>query len=161
VFLEDPGTARGTDLRPLAIQIDQPQPNPIEYNPVYYSDDRPAWDLAKLYFEVADENTHFACGHVYRTHFVMEPFCLATSRQLASDHPINLPLRPYTRYTLATNKSAAKFFVNPKKTYFKFYAGTLEESRTMFIQSHEKTFLELGLDADLRARDVSAYLDDY
>ena len=163
VFLEDPGWGRRkTDLRPLAIRIDQPQPDPREYNPVYYSDGSPGWNLAKLYFEVADENTHFACGHVYRTHFVMEPFCLATARQLAFDHPVSLLLGPHTRYTLVTNSSAYEDFVNPKEIYFKFYAGTLEESRDLFIQSYRaKTFLELELEADLRFRGVSSYPADY
>jgi arachidonate 15-lipoxygenase len=162
VFLEDPGWCSKTDLRPLAIRIDQPQPNRGEPNPVYYCDGSPAWNLAKLYFEVADENTHFACGHVYRTHFVMEPFCLATARQLAFDHPINLLLHPHTRYTLATNNSAYKNFVDPNEVYFEFYAGTLEESRQLFVNSYwDRTFRELGLDADLRSRGVSSHLADY
>jgi arachidonate 15-lipoxygenase len=160
VFLEAPG--RGTtELVPLAIQIDQPQP-PGEHNPVYYPDGGAAWKIAKLYFEVADQNSHFGCGHVYRTHFVMEPFCLATARQLAFEHPIHLLLRPHTRYTLATNSAAYKDFVDRKEIYFDFYAGTLEESRQILIESYkEKTFLALDLEAELTSRGVSSHLDHY
>jgi arachidonate 15-lipoxygenase len=161
VFLEDPESQRRVQLLPLAIQIDQPQPNG-EPNPIYYCDDGTEWKLAKLYFEVADHNSHFGCGHLYRSHFAMEPFCLATSRALDFEHPIHLLLRPHTRYTLATNRAAYRNFVDRKQIYFDFYAGTLDESRQILIESYwEKTFAELELEAELRSRGVWGHLVDY
>jgi arachidonate 15-lipoxygenase len=161
VFLEEPDEHGRMHLIPLAIRIDQPQPRG-EHNPVYYPDGSAAWQLAKLYFEVADQNAHFGCGHVYRTHFLMEPFCLATARQLDFDHPVHLLLQPHTRYTLATNSSAYKDFTDRKQIYFEFYAGTLEESRQIFIDSHaEKPFMDLELEAELASRGVSRHLQDY
>ncbi len=161
VFLEELDTDGRPHLVPLAIQIDQPQP-PAEHNLVHYPDGSAAWKIAKLYFEVADQNMHFGCGHVYRTHFQMEPFCLATARQLDFDHPVHLLLQPHTRYTLATNSSAYKDFTDRKGIYFEFYAGTLEESRQILINSHkEKGFMELELEAELASRGVGEHLQDY
>jgi arachidonate 15-lipoxygenase len=99
---------------------------------------------------------------VYRTHFVMEPFCLATARRLAFEHPVHLLLRPHTRYTLATNRSAYKDFIDRKEIYFQFYAGTLEESRQILKGSYrEKKFLELELEAELASRGLSAHLGHF
>ena len=87
---------------------------------------------------------------------------MATARQLAYDHPVHLLLQPHTRYTLATNDAAYNYFVDRRRIYFKFYAGTLEESRQILIDSHrEKRFMDLELEAELSARGVSAQLQDY
>ena len=92
----------------------------------------------------------------------MEPFCLATPRQLSYDHPVRLLLQPHTRYTLATNNAAYNYFVDRRRIYFKFYAGTLEESRQILIDSHrEKRFMDLELEAELSARGVSAQPHHY
>ncbi len=163
LFLEVPGfESEGhdgrCDLVPLAIQIDQIQPSPSrnERNPVVYPDDEPwAWRLAKAYFEVSDLNFHVFFGHVYSTHLMMEPFAMATPRQLPRDHPVRVLLEPHLRFTLRVNREAYKFFIDRKKTYFDFYAGTLEESRAISIESHaQTTFPQLDLIADLTSREV-------
>jgi arachidonate 15-lipoxygenase len=159
VFLEAPGfyeDPRAT-LVPLAIQIDQMQPT-TEPNPVYYPDgDVWAWRLAKLYFETADVSHHVACGHVFRTHLVVGPFCLATPRQLSRDHPVHVLLRPHTRFTLKTNGAAYDYFVDRRDTYHEFYAGTLEETRQIAIQSYlDKSFRQLDLETELADRGVDA-----
>jgi arachidonate 15-lipoxygenase len=142
---------------PLAIQIDQLQTDaPGEYNPVYYPDQEWEWLIAKLFFEVADENWHVGVGHVYRTHLLMDSFCMATSRQLSEEHPIYMLMRPHTRYTLATNRQAYKEFIKRDKFYFKVYAGTLEEIRAISITSRNETeFSQLTLESDLAARGVT------
>jgi arachidonate 15-lipoxygenase len=157
IFLEAPGfygDPRAAFV-PLAIQIDQVQPTP-EHNPVYYPDGDPwAWRIAKLYFETADVSYHVACGHVFRTHLVVGPFCLATPRQLSRDHPVFVLLRPHTRFTLKTNGAAYDYFVDRRDTYHEFYAGTLEETRQIAIQSYlDKSFRELALEAELEGRGV-------
>jgi arachidonate 15-lipoxygenase len=157
VFLEDPEP--WPHLRSLAIRIDQPQKH-REHNPVYHVGDGAGWKLAKFYFEVADQNAHFTCGHVHRTHFVMEPFCLATARHLSFAHPVHLLLQPHTRYTLATNSAAYRHFCARRAIYFECYAGTLEDCRRMFTESRAP-FKGLDLLADLRAREVLNTPHDY
>jgi len=155
VFLEDeePGGER-TSLLPLAIQVDQPLPEG-EPNPVYTPDDGWGWRLAKLYFEVADVAYHVSCGHVGRTHLQLQPFCMATPRQLSEDHPVFVLLRPHTRFTLPANQAAYEYFIHRKHTYHDFYAGRLEDTRGIVVQAYlEKSFLELELETELEARGV-------
>lgn len=157
VFLEAPDPQRGANLLPLAIQIDQLQPaRNRERNLVYYPDEEWPWRIAKLYFEVADQSFHLGCSHVHRTHLVMEPFCLATPRQLSSEHPVFVLLHPHTRFTLQANKAAYRYFINRRKTYHEFYSGTLEEMRQIAIQSHlaSKAFRDLALERELASRGV-------
>jgi arachidonate 15-lipoxygenase len=158
VFLEAPAfygkLRRRGALVPLAIQIDQVQPGP-EPNPVYYPEDGWRWRIAKLYFEVADVSFNAGCGHVFRTHFQMQPFAMATPRQLSRDHPISVLLEPHLRFTLRANQFAYRYFIDRKQTYADFYAGTLEETRRIAIQSYRDTgFLDLELEADLSRRGV-------
>jgi arachidonate 15-lipoxygenase len=158
VFLELPGFNEGIDLVPLAILIDQPAG---ARNRVFYPDEVPkkrknwGWEIAKLYFETADEIFHAGCGHVLRTHLAMNPFCMATPRQLPDNHPVSMLLRPHTRFTLATNEAVYEYYVNPKKAYADFYSGKLEEHRRFSISSYEaKSFLDLSLPAELESRQV-------
>jgi arachidonate 15-lipoxygenase len=156
VFLELPGfySDKDLDLVPLAIQIDQ-HPDP-ETNRVYYPDERWPWRMAKMYFQVADTNYHDTCGHVYRTHFTVEPFCMASPRQLPLDHPVFVLLQPHMRFTLATNKAAYKYFIDRKETYALLYAGTLAVTRKIAVEGYETdSFREMQLEADLMRRGVS------
>lgn len=161
VFLEAPGFYPGSSLVPLAIQIDQPQLQ--ERNPVYYPDDGWGWRIAMLYFEAADVAFNSACGHVLRTHLSMEPFCMATPRQLSRDHKVRVLLEPHTRYTLAANSGAYDSFIDRTKTYYDFYSGTLDEHRQIAIQSFRDgpRFFELELAADLESRRVDRTPVDY
>jgi arachidonate 15-lipoxygenase len=129
---------------------------------VYYPDDGWRWRIAKLYFEVADVSFNAACGHVFRTHFQMQPFCMATPRQLSRNHKISILLEPHLRFTLRANDYAYKYFTNRKKTYADFYAGTLEETRQIAIQSYRETgFLDLEFETDLVRRGVDRVPADY
>jgi arachidonate 15-lipoxygenase len=152
VFLAPSDTACG--LLPLAIQIDQPQPN-SEYNPVYTPDDGWGWIIAKAYFEAADVTWQSGFGHVFSTHLVMEPFSMATPRQLPPRHPVHLLLQPHTRFTLTTNQAAYRYLVDRSKLYSEIYTATLEQLRTVAIRGYlERRFTDLQLEADLARRGV-------
>lgn len=152
VFLEAP--ERPVGLTPLAIQIDQPM-NGREPDRVYYPDDDWGWRIAKLYFEVADVSFQLSCGHIFRTHLTMEPFALATPRQLAREHPIRILLRPHLRFTLQVNRAAYDYYRKRRELYFEIHAGTLEEMREIAIQSHlEEELPALELEAELAKRGV-------
>jgi arachidonate 15-lipoxygenase len=165
VFLELPGTPVG--LAPLAIQIDQPREmphpgRPEEPNPIYYPDGGWGWRIAKLYFEVADVSFQLSCGHIHRTHLVIEPFALATPRQLAPEHPIRILLRPHLRFMLPVNRAAYDYFRKRRKLYFDVHAGTLEEMREIARQSyHESDFRRLELEAELTGRGVGRLPEVY
>jgi arachidonate 15-lipoxygenase len=161
VLLEAPGFHAATDLVPVAIQIDQPQPDGA-YNPVYYPDDGWGWQIAKLYVEAADASHHLACGHIFRCHLAVEPFCIATPRQLPEGHPVYTLLEPHTQFTLVTNDSVYQYFTDRTKYYFEFYSGNLEETRAIAIQSYWKTgFRELRIDRELASRGVTEAPVDY
>jgi arachidonate 15-lipoxygenase len=170
VFLEAPGFHEGTDLVPLAIQIDQPQPQ-NEYNPPFYPhefdesaspSEEWGWRMAKVYFEVADVSFHVCCGHVAHTHLPMEAFSLATPRWLPKRHPVSILLKPHTRYTLPANKAAYGYFRDRTKTYFEFYAGTLDETRQIAIQSYQLVpFGGLSPPVELASRGVAHEPADY
>jgi arachidonate 15-lipoxygenase len=162
VFLETDGPGDGGCLVPLAIQIDQlhdARKNPVLHPREVQAGVAPGegppppeggwtWRLAKLYFEAADVSFQASCGHILRTHLVLEPFAVATPRQLASQHPVSRLLRPHLRFTLAANRAVYAYFND-------FYAGTLEESREIAIQSyHKHRFHALELEAELAGRGV-------
>lgn len=154
-FLEYPGAYARCSLVPLALRIDQPQPD-AEPNPVYYPDQRWPWRIARTYFEVADATWQAAVGHVLRTHLAMEPFAIATPRQLSPRHPVRLLLEPHLRFTLTANQAAYRYLVDRNELYDELYSGTLEELRRLVVQAYlEHDFADLEFEADLARRGVS------
>jgi len=161
LFWENPDRAtRRCDLVPLAIQVDQHDAK--EPNRVWFPDDGMGWTIAKLYVETADQSFHAACGHVRRTHLTVDPFCMATYRNLARNHPLYVLLEPHLRFTLGTNKAAYNNFVDRTDAYFVFYSGTLEEQRNLVrLDGEAKAFWQLDLEEELADRGVSTQPADY
>jgi arachidonate 5-lipoxygenase len=90
-------------LRPIAIQLGRdPEKDPV-FTP---NDSEPDWLAAKIYVRCSEGNTHQMVGHALRTHFVAEPFVVATMRNLPAPHPVYKLLRRHFRYTLAINEGA-------------------------------------------------------
>lgn len=87
---------------------------------------------------------------------------MATARQLPREHPVSKLLQPHTRLTLAANEGAYDSFINRKKTYYDFYAGTLDETREIARQSFlEVDFADMELEIDLDRRRVARNPIDY
>jgi arachidonate 5-lipoxygenase len=90
-------------LRPLAIQLGRDP----ERDPVFTPNDTPNdWLAAKMFVRCSEGNVHQMVSHALRTHFVMEPFVMATMRNLSDPHPVYKLLRRHFRYTLAINDGA-------------------------------------------------------
>uniref|UniRef100_M1CAP4 Lipoxygenase n=1 Tax=Solanum tuberosum TaxID=4113 RepID=M1CAP4_SOLTU len=85
LFLQDTET-----LKPVAIELSLPHPNGDQFgavSKVYTPSDQGVegsiWQLAKAYATVNDSGTHQLISHWLNTHAVMEPFVIATNRQLS------------------------------------------------------------------------------
>ncbi|NET38585.1 MAG: hypothetical protein F6K19_42425 [Cyanothece sp. SIO1E1] len=118
-------------LMPVAIQLHQ-QPGPG--NPVFTPLDGSNWYTAKLFVQIADGNHHELFGHLALTHLRMEPFVLATARQLASNHPLRLLLSPHFQFTLAINHLARTILLKPGGSVEQLLVGTRQASLSLVAQ---------------------------
>lgn len=140
-------------LIPIAIQLGQ---DPTAY-PIFVcqADDEPNWLLAKTVVQIADANYHELISHLGRTHLFIEPFAIATNRQLASNHPLYILLKPHFQGTLAINNAAQSGLISAGGTVDSLLAGTIASSRTLSAQSVENyNFNEAMLPVALKKRGV-------
>jgi arachidonate 15-lipoxygenase len=145
---------RSGELIAIAVQCEQvPGPD----NPVFTPHDGRAWSIAKTIVQIADANMHEAVSHLGRTHLFMEPFVIATERQLAENHPLRLLLRPHFEGTLAINELAHRRLLAPGGFVDELLAGTLEASISLAVAA-VRTYRvdEALLPIALRARGVDA-----
>ncbi len=153
----------GSSLIPIAIQCSQ-VPSPT--NPIFLcqADEEPNWMLAKTIVEIADANYHEAISHLGRCHMFIEPFAIATPRQLATNHPLFILLQPHFGQTLAINDAAQARLIAPKGVVDKLLARTIESSRALTVQgaltySFNQSFLPIAL--KYRGIDDQHLLPDY
>lgn len=73
-------------LLPVAIELVAPRLGATVYTP---SDGR-VWSLAKGIFNSIDSVFHQLYSHFVRTHACVEPYIIATRRQLSAMHPVRL-----------------------------------------------------------------------
>ncbi|XP_055816735.1 probable linoleate 9S-lipoxygenase 5 [Solanum dulcamara] len=114
LFLQDDGT-----LKPLAIELSLPHPDGDQFgavSKVFTPSDQGVegsiWQLAKAYAAVNDSGVHQLVSHWLNTHAVIEPFVIATNRQLSELHPIHKLLRPHFRDTMNINALARQILIN-------------------------------------------------
>lgn len=148
-------------LRPVAIQVGQ-RPGPD--NPIVTPQDEAHWAQAKLAVQTADGNHHEAVAHLGRTHLLLEPFVVATERQLADAHPLALLLKPHFEGTLFINNAAQAHLVSSGGTVERLLAGTLEFSRMAAVSDLTRfPFDHAALPTQLALRGVAdpSCLPDY
>ncbi|XP_021772934.1 probable linoleate 9S-lipoxygenase 5 [Chenopodium quinoa] len=115
LFLKDDGT-----LKPLVIELSQPQSKGDQiigavselYKPSEDEIGASLWLLAKTYVAVNDSAYHQLISHWLNTHAVIEPFIIATNRQLSMLHPVNKLLHPHFRDTMPVNTIARQIALN-------------------------------------------------
>jgi arachidonate 15-lipoxygenase len=143
-------------LWPVAIQCQQ-QPGPA--NPVFLPGDGPAWQVAKTVVQIADANVHEAVTHLGRTHLLLEPFAMATERQLADGHPLKPLLRTHFEGTLFINDLAQSFLIAPGGPVETLLAGTLDADRAIAAAARRIPLPRVSLPAALAAREVETIAD--
>ncbi|KAL1340799.1 hypothetical protein HN51_027263 [Arachis hypogaea] len=114
LYLKSDGT-----LKPLAIELSLPHPEGDQYGaiskvylPAIEGVQSYIWLLAKAYVIVNDSNVHQLISHWLNTHAVVEPFVIASNRQLSVLHPIYKLLFPHYRDTMNINALARNQLIN-------------------------------------------------
>ncbi|XP_027344673.1 linoleate 13S-lipoxygenase 2-1, chloroplastic-like [Abrus precatorius] len=109
-------TSQGT-LKPLAIELTRPavegKPQWKQvFTPPSHSTNNWLWRLAKAHVLAHDSGYHELISHWLRTHCAVEPFIIATHRQLSTMHPIYRLLHPHLRYTMRINSLARQVLIS-------------------------------------------------
>ncbi|MBM7113481.1 lipoxygenase family protein [Archangium primigenium] len=142
-------------LRPLGIRCGQDASTYALFTPA----DGEAWLQAKTTVNVADVNYHEMISHLGHTHLLVEPFVVATHRNLPDDHPVSLLLRPHFEGTLYINNAAQAKLIAPGGDVDMLMAGTIQASRTVSVESLLDTqdfdFNQGMLPNALKQRDVN------
>ncbi|KAL8110632.1 linoleate 13S-lipoxygenase 2-1, chloroplastic-like [Apium graveolens] len=148
-------------LKPIAIELVRPKGRGRDqwkevYLPGLDSTSGWLWKLAKAQFLAIDSGYHQLISHWIRTHCAVEPYVLATNRQLSALHPIYRLLKPHLRYTMNINALARQGLINAN--------GIIESSFSPGRYSMEISsvaykllwrFDEEGLPADLIKRGMA------
>ncbi|CAN6338053.1 unnamed protein product [Urochloa humidicola] len=171
LFLKDDGT-----LKPVVIELSLPSDGAGDgeisriFLPATQGTDGHMWQLAKAHVSVNDSGYHQLISHWLFTHATVEPFIIATKRQLSAMHPINKLLEPHFKDNMQINTLARSILLSA--------GGILE--RTMFPGKYamemssaiysEWRFAEQSLPNDLVKRgvaskdpsgDVTLHIEDY
>jgi arachidonate 15-lipoxygenase len=140
-------------LRAVAIQCGQ---NPGPDNPLLTPRHGLAWQVAKLFVQMADGNYHQAISHLGQTHLVLEPIVVATCRQLAEIHPLSILLMPHFEGTLNINDSAQSNLMAPGGGVDRVMAGTIAASREVAVTAAQTYPFNQSMPGEaLAARGVS------
>ncbi|MED6113810.1 Lox2p [Stylosanthes scabra] len=157
LFLQNDGT-----LKPVAIELSKPNPQGDSYGPIstVYTPTKEGvegsiWQLAKAYVVVNDSCYHQLVSHWLNTHAVVEPFIIATNRQLSVVHPIYKLLLPHYRDTMNINALARNVLVNAEgiiESTFLWGGYSLEMSAVVY---KDWKLTEQALPNDLLKRGVA------
>ncbi|XP_052192645.1 probable linoleate 9S-lipoxygenase 5 [Diospyros lotus] len=157
LFLKSDGT-----LRPLAIELSLP--NPVEddsgevsevYTPAEHGAEGTIWQLAKAYVAVSDSGYHQLICHWLNTHASIEPFIIATNRNLSVLHPIHKLLHPHFRDTMHVNALARQTLINAGGLLEKTLFPSKYAMEMTAVAYRDWTFPEQALPADLVKRGMA------
>ncbi|MCE0481753.1 hypothetical protein HAX54_039748 [Datura stramonium] len=157
IFLKDNGT-----LKPLAIELSLPHPNGDQfgivgkvYTPADQGVEGSIWQLAKAYAAVNDSSIHQLISHWLHTHAAIEPFVIATNRQLSVLHPIHKLLHPHFHDTMNINAFARQTLINGDGFVEKFLFPAKYSMEMSAVAYKDWVFPEQALPADLIKRGVA------
>jgi arachidonate 15-lipoxygenase len=92
------------------------------------------WLYAKTCVQIADSNYHELISHLSQTHFVMEPFAIATGQHLPENHHLGALLRQHFKFMLALSNFARKTLIAPGGPIDELLAGELPSSMEIVKQ---------------------------
>lgn len=144
-------------LRPIAIQT-------APGGQVFFPSDGTSWEISKVIVNMADANYHELVSHLGLTHLLMEPFVLATYRQLDSRHPLFALLNPHFAGTLLINFGAQKLLIAPGGAVDIIFTGAIQSSQALAANAVNAVRFNESLFPDtLKARGVEddTALPDY
>ncbi|KAK6804963.1 hypothetical protein RDI58_002747 [Solanum bulbocastanum] len=157
LFLQDNGT-----LKPLAIELSLPHPDGDQFgtvSKVYTPSDQGVegsmWQLAKAYAVTNDSGIHELISHWLNTHAVIEPFVIATNRQLSVLHPIHKLLLPHFRDTMNINALGRHQLINSAGTVELTFFTAKYSMEMSAVVYKDWIFPDQALPADLIKRGVA------
>jgi arachidonate 15-lipoxygenase len=166
MFAVPPVNATDRQLAPVAIQCGQ---SPANYPVITPATGPDAWLMAKTAVGIADIIFHEAVTHFARTHALIEPFAIATHRQLPADHPLSILLLPHFQGTFAINAAAHEFLIAPKGGVNGLLSPTIDNARVLMVKGlrirgfnddmFPKRLRDRGVD-DVTALPIYPYRDD-
>jgi arachidonate 15-lipoxygenase len=131
LFAVPPSGSSSRSLLPVAIQCQQPS---VPNNPIFTPLSGDNWQVAKTILQMADGNYHELVSHLGRTHLFIEPFAIATRRQLPTNHPLRVLLDPHLEGTILINYGAHKLLVADKGRVDQILASTIDSDRQVAAQ---------------------------
>ncbi|OVA05470.1 Lipoxygenase [Macleaya cordata] len=157
LLLQDDGT-----LKPLAIELSLVHPDGEQhgavnkvFTPAQTGVESSIWQLAKAYAALNDSGVHQLISHWLNTHAVIEPFVIATNRQLSVLHPIYKLLQPHYRDTMNINAMARQILVNADGIHEQtVFPGKFAMEMSAVIYKGWN-FTEQALPADLLKRGIA------
>nr|XP_007135512.1 hypothetical protein PHAVU_010G135500g [Phaseolus vulgaris]ESW07506.1 hypothetical protein PHAVU_010G135500g [Phaseolus vulgaris] len=157
LFLKDDGT-----LKPLAIELSKPHPSGDNLGPVSKvvlpaldGVDSTIWLLAKAHVIVNDSGYHQLISHWLKTHAVIEPFAIATNRNLSVIHPIYKLLYPHYRDTININGLARQNLINASGIIEQSFLPGKYSMEISSIAYKNWIFTDQSLPADLIKRGLA------
>jgi arachidonate 15-lipoxygenase len=146
-------------LVPVAIQVDTSDtagsaifvPEDDNWN----GKDNFLWTIAKICFSITDANAHEMHTHLGIHHFAQEAFGAITPRQLATNHPLFLLLKPHLRFLVFNNKQGIEKLVQASGPVDILLAGNLESSMNIAINATKTWSLAHSFEDDLTSRGVN------
>ncbi|KAH7447050.1 hypothetical protein KP509_01G089100 [Ceratopteris richardii] len=157
-YMEGLTVAQGT-LKPIAIELSLPATingKPGKKNKVLTPNgDRVHWDLAKIHANINDSGVHQLVSHWLRTHAVIEPFIIATHRQLSAMHPLYVLLGPHFTNTMNINALARKELIPANGVIEKTFSPGKYSLEMSSIAYKSWRFDEQSLPSDLLKRGMA------
>ncbi|KAG8085102.1 hypothetical protein GUJ93_ZPchr0010g9360 [Zizania palustris] len=159
LFLKDDGA-----LKPVAIELSLPNDGSGGgggeisriFLPASQGTDAHLWQLAKAHVSVNDSGYHQLISHWLLTHATVEPFIIATRRQLSAMHPIHKLLDPHLKDNMQINTLARSILLSAGGILeMTMYPGKYAMEMSSAIYSHWR-FTDQSLPNDLIKRGVAS-----
>jgi arachidonate 15-lipoxygenase len=123
-----------------------------------------AWQIAKQAARAADGCHQELLSHLGFTHLIIEPFVVATRRNLSHAHPLYVLLDPHFEGTMPINALAVKKLIQPGEAVDRLLGADVPSMYELLRRERLAfSFKERCLPADLQARQVddAVHLPDY